>query len=191
MQRERSGRCGLASRLSLTETAARPNCLGPRVCTFRRAPDAQAVCCRRRRDQPLTPTQFVRHEPTLPVCWPRRSGDLPPPSRQGEKSTASQYQARQSGTEDGPWDGDTEREQLGAELSTRELCGVDVEIRQPVFDSCDQRRFGLLHSALHVDEGRIEERRVLQTKDWREVGPLGRSQREPGKCWHSGGDADV
>src|SRR5262249_47415901 len=120
MQRERSGRCGLASRLSLTETAARPNCLGPRVCTFRRAPDAQAVCCRRRRDHPLTPTQFVRHEPPLPVCWPRRSGDLPPPSRQGEKSTASQYQARQSGTEDGPWDGDTEREQLGAELSTRE-----------------------------------------------------------------------
>src|SRR5215475_8400764 len=28
-------------------------------------------------------------------------------------------------------------------------------------------------------------------KDWREVGPLGHSQREAGKRWHRGGDADI
>jgi hypothetical protein len=33
-----------------------------------------------------------------------RSGDLLPPSRQGEKNTASQDQARKSSADDGAWD---------------------------------------------------------------------------------------
>src|ERR1700720_4646396 len=71
--------------------------------------------------------------------------------------------------------------QLSSELSTGVLCGVDVKIGQPVFNSRDQRRLGLLKPALEGDEGRIVERRVLQTKEWGKVSPLRHSQREPGK----------
>ena len=77
----------------------------------------------------------------------------------------------------GDWD-TTEGKQLGSDLSTRVLARVDVKIGQPVFDSCDQRRLGLLEPALEHDEGRIVERRVLQTKDWGEIRTLGHSQRD-------------
>src|SRR5262245_13843974 len=42
-------------------------------------------------------------------------------SPQGEKSTASQDQARQSGTDDGAWDWNTEGKQLGSKLSTKKI----------------------------------------------------------------------
>jgi hypothetical protein len=79
---------------------------------------------------------------------------------------------------------------VGSKLSTGKLCGVDVEIRQAVFDSSDQRRLGLLEPALRGDKGRIEERRIFQTKDWREVGPLSDVKGEPGKRWQRRCDAD-
>jgi hypothetical protein len=67
--------------------------------------------------------------------------------RQGDKSAASQDETGQSCTDDGGRDRDTtEGKQLGSELSTHELLAVDVEIRQPAFDSCNQRRLGLLES---------------------------------------------
>jgi hypothetical protein len=109
----------------------------------------------------------------------------------GQKSTASQDQARHSGTDDGPWDCNTEGEQLGSKLSTKKIRIVDVKVGVPAFDSRDQRRLGLLQPALHGDEHRIVERRILQTKERGEIGALRHSQREPGKRWHRGRDADV
>jgi len=64
------------------------------------------------------------------------SGDeLTAAASQGEKNIASQDEARQSCTDDGA--GDTEGKQLGSDLTTGVLCGVDVEITLSAFDSRD------------------------------------------------------
>jgi hypothetical protein len=69
------------------------------------------------------------------------SGDgLTTAARQGQKSTASHDQARQSNTDDGAWD--RNGKQLGSDLSTGVLGGVDVKIRKPAFDPRDQRCLG-------------------------------------------------
>src|SRR6266478_8681043 len=93
--------------------------------------------------------------------------ELTTASPQGEKSTASQDQARQSSTDDGAWDWDTERDQLGSELSTGVLAGVDVKIGQPVFDSHYQGVLGTRDGpALGSDKGRIVKARIRETKEW-------------------------
>jgi hypothetical protein len=86
------------------------------------------------------------------------SGDFLTPAPPGEKATTRQDQAGQASAGDGAGDsGDTEGEELGSEFTTGVLCGVNVKIGQPVFDSRDQRRLGLLEPALEGDEGRIIE----------------------------------
>jgi hypothetical protein len=84
------------------------------------------------------------------------SGDFLTASPPGEKATARQDLARKSSTGDGAGDRDTDGKQLRSELSTGVLCGVDVEIGQPAFDSPDQRRLGLREPAREgIDEIRV------------------------------------
>jgi hypothetical protein len=64
------------------------------------------------------------------------SGDFLPPSPPGEKATAHEDQARQSGTGDGTGD----RSQFASDLTHWEIHSVDVKIGCSAFDSRDQRR---------------------------------------------------
>jgi hypothetical protein len=69
------------------------------------------------------------------------SGDeLTTAARQGQKNTATQDQAGQSGTDDGARDRNLDGKQLRSELSTGEIRSVDVKVGLSAFYSRDQRR---------------------------------------------------